>query len=56
MQAMRFILASRPGEQSPFDLSQETDRTRDICTVVGEWGQSLLVARRLIEAGVRMCK
>ena len=53
MQAMRFILASRPGEQSPFDLSQETDRTRDMYGR-GEWGQSLLVARRLVEAGVRM--
>ena len=52
-QAMQFVLASRPGKQNPFDLSQESDRTRDLYGRE-EWGQGFLVARRLIEAGVRM--
>ncbi len=52
-QAMRFVLASRPGKQNPFDLTQESDRTRDLYGRQ-EWGQGLLVARRLMEAGVRM--
>ncbi len=52
-QAMRFILSSRPGQQNPFDLSRESDRTRDMYGR-GEWGQALLVARRLVESGVRM--
>jgi hypothetical protein len=52
-QAMRFVLASRPGKQNPFDLTQEDDRTRDRYGRE-EWGQGFLVARRLVEAGVRM--
>ena len=52
-QAMRFILASRPGKYNPFDLTQESDRTRDLYGRE-EWGQGFLVARRLVEAGVRM--
>lgn len=52
-QAMRFILSNRPGQKNPFDLSQESDRTRDSYGR-DEWGQGLLVARRLVEAGVRM--
>jgi Protein of unknown function (DUF1501) len=52
-QAMRFILASRPGQQNPFDLTKESERTRDLYGRE-EWGQGFLVARRLIEAGVRM--
>ena len=52
-QAMRFLLASRPGQRNPFDLSQESDRTRDLYGRE-EWGQGFLVARRLVEAGVRM--
>lgn len=52
-QAMRFVLASRPGKHNPFDLTQETDATRDRYGRE-EWGQGFLVARRLIEAGVRM--
>jgi uncharacterized protein (DUF1501 family) len=52
-QAMRFVLASRPGKHNPFDLTQETDATRDLYGRE-EWGQGFLVARRLIEAGVRM--
>ena len=52
-QAMRFVLASHPGRDNPFDLTQESDRTRDLYGRE-EWGQGFLVARRLIEAGVRM--
>ncbi|MEZ6032145.1 MAG: DUF1501 domain-containing protein [Planctomycetaceae bacterium] len=52
-QAMRFVLASGPGKHNPFDLTQETDATRDLYGRE-EWGQGFLVARRLIEAGVRM--
>ena len=52
-QAMRFLLTSRPGQHNPFDLSQEPDRTRDLYGRE-EWGQGFLVARRLVEAGVRM--
>lgn len=52
-QAMRFVLASRPGKHNPFDLTQESDRTRDSYGRE-EWGQGFLVARRLIESGVRM--
>src|SRR5205814_10355299 len=52
--AMRLILAaSRPGQQNPFDLTQEPERIRDLYGRE-EWGQALLVARRLVEAGVRM--
>lgn len=52
-QAMRFVLASRPGKQNPFDLTQESDQTRDSYGRQ-EWGQGFLVARRLVEAGVRL--
>ena len=52
-QALRFVLATRPGGRNPFDLTQETDHTRDLYGRE-EWGQSFLVARRLVEAGVRM--
>ena len=52
-QAFRFVLATRPGGQNPFDLTQESDEVRDRYGRE-EWGQGLLVARRLVEAGVRM--
>lgn len=52
-QALRFVLATRPGRLNPFDLSAESDRTRDLYGRE-EWGQGFLVARRLVEAGVRM--
>jgi hypothetical protein len=52
-QAMRFVLATRPGDRNPFDLTQESDRMRDLYGRE-EWGQGFLTARRLIEAGVRM--
>lgn len=52
-QAMRLLTASRPGKSNPFDLAQEPDRIRELYGRE-EWGQGLLVARRLVEAGVRM--
>jgi hypothetical protein len=52
-QAMQFVLASRSGKQNPFDLTQEPDSIRDLYGRE-EWGQGFLVARRLVEAGVRM--
>jgi hypothetical protein len=52
-QALRLLLAGRPGRHNPFDLSQESDRVRDLYGRE-EWGQGFLVARRLVEAGVRM--
>jgi hypothetical protein len=52
-QAMRFLMGSRSGGQNPFDLTQESDKTRDLYGRE-EWGQGFLVARRLIESGVRM--
>lgn len=51
--AFDLLFTSRPGRQNPFDLRQESDRIRDLYGRE-EWGQGFLVARRLIEAGVRM--
>jgi hypothetical protein len=51
--ALQLVLATRPGRQNPFDLTQEPDRIRDLYGRE-EWGQGFLVARRLVEAGVRM--
>lgn len=51
-QAFQILLTSRPGRHNPFDLSQEPDRVRDLYGRE-EWGQGFLVARRLVEAGVR---
>ncbi len=52
-QALRLLLAGRPGKQNPFDLTHEPDAIRDLYGRE-EWGQAFLVARRLVEAGVRM--
>lgn len=52
-QALRLLRVSRPGRKNPFDLTQESQRVRDLYGRE-EWGQGFLVARRLIEAGVRM--
>ncbi len=52
-EAWQLTLATRPGRQNPFDVSREPDRMRDLYGRE-EWGQGFLVARRLIEAGVRM--
>ena len=52
-QALRLLLTARPGSHNPFDLAQESDAVRDLYGRE-EWGQGFLVARRLLEAGVRM--
>lgn len=52
-QALRLLLAAKPGKQNPFDLDQESDATRDLYGRE-EWGQAFLVTRRLVESGVRM--
>lgn len=52
-QAIQLLKAARPGKKNPFDLTQESDTTRDLYGRE-EWGQAFLVARRLVEAGVRM--
>ena len=49
-QALQMILS--PEAREAFDLSQETDKTRDAYGR-GSFGQSLLLARRLVEAGSR---
>jgi hypothetical protein len=51
-QAWDLILGQK-GKDNPFDLSSESDATRDQYGRE-EWGQAFLVARRLVEAGVRM--
>lgn len=51
-QATELVL-SQTGRRNPFDLTQETDRVRDRYGRE-EWGQAFLLARRLVEAGVRM--
>jgi hypothetical protein len=48
-----FDLITSGRARAAFDLSQETDRTRDRYGRY-TWGQSCLLARRLIEAGVRL--
>ena len=47
-----FDMVSGPAARAAFDLSREEPRTRD---KYGrhQWGQSALLARRLVEAGVR---
>src|SRR5205823_8465117 len=52
-QAMRLLLTKHSGGQNPFDLTREPERIRDLYGRE-EWGQGFLVARRLVEAGVRM--
>jgi hypothetical protein len=51
--ALQLLLTARPGRHNPFDLTQEPDRVRDLYGRE-EWGQGFLVARRLVEAGVRL--
>lgn len=50
-QAMRML--SSTVAQSAFDLEKEDPRTRDKYGR-NEWGESMLLARRLVEAGVRL--
>ena len=52
-QAMEFMAGAGSGRTNPFDLSGESSRTLDLYGRE-EWGQGFLVARRLVEAGVRM--
>jgi hypothetical protein len=51
--ARAFDLVSSPAAQKAFDLAREPDRTRDRYGR-HSFGQSCLLARRLIEAGVRL--
>jgi hypothetical protein len=51
--AVDLLVTTRRGGRNPFDLTQEPDRVRDRYGRE-EWGQGFLVARRLVEAGVRM--
>jgi hypothetical protein len=53
LQAVSLLSTMRQGRKNPFDLSQEPQRIRDLYGHE-EWGQGFLVARRLVEAGVRM--
>ena len=46
-------LVTSPAARAAFDLSQETDKERD-CYGRKTFGQSLLLARRLLVAGVRL--
>src|SRR4029079_12579703 len=48
-----FDLVTTGAARAAFDLNREPDRTRDR---YGRhtWGQSVLLARRLVEAGVRL--
>ncbi|MEK6258347.1 MAG: DUF1501 domain-containing protein [Planctomycetota bacterium] len=48
-----FDLVTSGGARAAFDLSRESDKTRDRYGRY-TWGQSVLLARRLIEAGVRL--
>jgi hypothetical protein len=52
-QALRLMVTAQRGRDNPFDITHESDRTRDLYGRE-EWGQAFLVARRLVEAGVRM--
>ncbi len=48
-----FDLVTSGAARAAFDLSKESDRTRDRYGRY-TWGQSVLLARRLVEAGVRL--
>ncbi|TXT36640.1 MAG: hypothetical protein FD138_913, partial [Planctomycetota bacterium] len=48
-----FDLVTSGGARAAFDLSKESDKTRDRYGRYS-WGQSVLLARRLIESGVRL--
>lgn len=51
-QALQLIVSQR-GAQNPFDISQEPAAVRELYSRQ-EWGNGFLLARRLVEAGVRM--
>ena len=46
-------LLTNPKTKEAFDLTKEDDRTRDRYGR-NSWGQQLLLARRLVEAGVEV--
>jgi hypothetical protein len=50
-EAQAMTLLTNPKTKEAFDLSREDDKTRDRYGR-NEWGQQLLLARRLVEAGV----
>jgi uncharacterized protein (DUF1501 family) len=52
-QAQALNLLTRPEAAAAFDLTKENDRTRDRYGRHA-WGQQLLMARRLVEAGVEI--
>lgn len=52
-QAQALNLLTRPEAAAAFDLNRENDRTRDRYGRHA-WGQQLLMARRLVEAGVEI--
>jgi hypothetical protein len=51
--ALRLLTTARPGRHNPFDLTQEPPHVRDLYGRE-EWGQGFLIARRLVESGVRL--
>ncbi|MEI6236085.1 MAG: DUF1501 domain-containing protein [Planctomycetota bacterium] len=52
-EAQAMTLLTNPKSRDAFDLSKEDDRTRDRYGR-NRWGQQLLMARRLVEAGVEI--
>jgi hypothetical protein len=52
-EAQAMTLLTNPKTKEAFDLSREDDRTRDRYGR-NSWGQQLLLARRLVEAGVEV--
>ncbi len=52
-EAQAMTLLTNPKTKEAFDLSKEDDRTRDRYGR-NSWGQQLLLARRLVEAGVEV--
>ncbi len=52
-EAQAMTLLTNPKTKEAFDLSKEDDRTRDRYGR-NAWGQQLLMARRLVEAGVEV--
>ena len=52
-QEQAFSMLSSPHAKRAFNIDQESDRTRERYGR-NEWGESILMARRLVEAGVRL--
>ncbi len=51
--AIELLATLKPGGSNPFDLTRESPAVRDRYGRE-DWGQGFLVARRLVESGVRM--